>query len=145
MKSILKETNDYLANLAVMYVKVHNLHWNVVGPQFKAVHEYLESIYDSLAESLDEVAEYIKMDNGVPLAKMSDYLENSTITEIESKDYFTLKASEILLEDIKALNEQATLLRMQAEKSDKFLLVNMLDDHIKNYQKNIWFLNSSLK
>ena len=43
-KDLMLETNRYLANIGVMYVKLHNLHWNVVGPQFKAIHEYLETI-----------------------------------------------------------------------------------------------------
>ncbi|WP_287387784.1 ferritin-like domain-containing protein, partial [Lachnospira sp.] len=44
-------TNKYLADIAVSDIKIHNLHWNVVGPQFKAVHEFLESIYDSYSEA----------------------------------------------------------------------------------------------
>ena len=38
--------NVYLANIGVEYVKLHHLHWNVVGSQFKAVHEYLETLGD---------------------------------------------------------------------------------------------------
>lgn len=145
MKDLIKETNGYLANLGVMYFKLHNLHWNVVGPQFQAIHVYLETIYDAFAESLDEVAEYIKMEKALPIAKMSDYLELATINEIESSDYFTLAAVQILLDDIKTLLNQATSLRMYAEKVEKFSLVNILDDHIKEYNKTIWFLSSMLK
>lgn len=29
------DLNRYLANVAVEYVKLHNLHWNVVGSSFK--------------------------------------------------------------------------------------------------------------
>lgn len=31
--------NTYVANLMVWTVKLHNIHWNVVGPIFKLVHE----------------------------------------------------------------------------------------------------------
>ena len=51
--------NTYLANLAVINIKIHNLHWNIVGSQFVSVHEYLESEYDKAGERLDEVAELI--------------------------------------------------------------------------------------
>ena len=37
----MKKLNTYLANLAVINIKIHNLHWNVVGSQFVAVHEFL--------------------------------------------------------------------------------------------------------
>ena len=42
----MKKLNTYLANLAVLNIKIHNLHWNIVGSQFVSVHEYLESEYD---------------------------------------------------------------------------------------------------
>lgn len=144
-KNLIKETNNYLANVGIMYVKLHNLHWNVVGPQFKAVHEYLESIYDLFAETLDEVAEFIKMENDFPLSKLSDYLEVGTINELDSMDYSTKETLEILLADIKMLKEQAETLRSYSEKVDKFLLTNMLEENINEYTKIIWFVNSMLK
>ena len=52
-----KENLDrYLSNLAVLVTKTHNLHWNVVGARFKAIHEYTESLYDYYFEKFDEVA-----------------------------------------------------------------------------------------
>ena len=42
-KNLVNKVNGYIANIGVSFVKMHNLHWNVVGSQFKAVHEYLET------------------------------------------------------------------------------------------------------
>ena len=144
-KDLMVETNKYLANLGIMYIKLHNLHWNVVGPQFKAVHEYLESIYDFVAKTLDEVAEFIRMENEFPLATMTDYLDVATIVEIESMEYSVAETLKILLEDIYVLKTQANYLRNYTDKVDKFLLGNMLEEHIKEYEKIIWFVNSMLK
>lgn len=67
-KELAAKVNVYLADIGVLYIKLHNLHWNVVGSQFKAVHEYLESLYDSMAALLDEVAELLKMNGESPLS-----------------------------------------------------------------------------
>ena len=64
-KNITNALNTYLADVSVLYFKWHNLHWNVVGPQFKAVHEYLETLYNNLADVLDEVAENLKINGEV--------------------------------------------------------------------------------
>ena len=48
-----KEFNQYLADLAVMTFKLHNLHWNVTGSQFVPVHEFTEALYDKLFEYFD--------------------------------------------------------------------------------------------
>ena len=144
-KDLMVETNKYLANLGVMYIKLHNLHWNVVGPQFKAVHEYLEGIYDKFAGYLDEVAEFIRMENEFPLATLADYVEVATIVEIESMEYSVHETLKILLEDIYILKTQANYLRNYTDKVDKFLLGNILEEHLKAYEKTIWFISSMLK
>lgn len=144
-KNLIKETNNYLANIGVMYIKLHNLHWNVKGTQFKAVHEYLESIYDFFATTLDEVAEFIKMEDEFPLAKLTDYLEVATITELDNVDYSVKDTLEILLSDILKMKEEASSLRNYSDKVDKFILTNMLEEHITEYTKIIWFVSSMLK
>ena len=144
-KDLMLETNRYLANIGVMYVKLHNLHWNVVGPQFKAIHEYLETIYDFMGEALDAVAEFIRMENEFPLATLTDYLDVATIVEIESMEYSGEDALKMLLEDIYILRTQANYLRNYTDKVDKFVLGNMLEEHITYYEKVIWFVNSMLK
>ena len=83
----------YLSNLAVLNVKFHNIHWNVVGSQFMQVHNFTEEIYDKLFENLDEVAELLKMKNETPLSTMAEYLEKSNIEEIKAKDFFNKRIS----------------------------------------------------
>ena len=144
-KKLLNSANKYLANVGVSYIKLHNLHWNVVGLNFKAVHEYLESIYDSMAEVLDEVAELIKMDGGYPLASLKEYLAVASIEELESRDYKILESLDILLKDLKALREEVLEIRSIADELDNVAFVNMAEDYLANYNKQIWFVESMLK
>ncbi len=138
-------TNKYLADIAVSYIKIHNLHWNVVGPQFKPVHEYLESIYDAYADILDEVAEIIKMNGAFPAASLKEYLAISTVPELANQDIKDKDAIKAVLENIVFLRDEALSIRKAASDEDCFSLANTLEDHIENYNKNIWFLESMLK
>ena len=138
--------NTYLANLAVINIKIHNLHWNIVGSQFVSVHEYLESEYDKAGERLDEVAELIRMSGEFPVANLKEYLEISTIQEIEtSKEVSIKEALEIVLSDIKLQKELALEIRKEADEADNFPVANAMEDHIEDYNKQIWFVKSSLK
>ena len=138
--------NTYLANLAVLNIKIHNLHWNIVGSQFVSVHEYLESEYDKAGERLDEVAELIRMSGEFPVANLKEYLEISTIKEIETSKEISIKeALEIVLSDIKLQKELAIQIRKEANETDDFPVANAMEDHIEDYNKQIWFINSSLK
>ena len=79
--------NKYLSNLAVLLIKLHNLHWNVVGQQFMSIHNFTESQYDTYFVYYDDVAEALKMQGQRPLVKMKDYLAVASIQEAEDKDF----------------------------------------------------------
>lgn len=49
-----------LANLLVLSMNARNAHWNVVGPDFHAMHAFFESLYDGVDPEIDEVAERIR-------------------------------------------------------------------------------------
>ncbi|NLY09414.1 MAG: DNA starvation/stationary phase protection protein [Tissierellia bacterium] len=138
----MKKVDLYLANLAVNNIKLHNLHWNVVGFSFKHVHEYLEVIYDSFFEKFDEVAEYQKMNGVFPKASVKEYMDISDVNELESKDYNGKEAIEIALEVIRDMKKLALEI---ADESNHFVLSNMMEDHATEYNKHIWFMESMLK
>ena len=144
-KELVLKSNKYLANVAINYGKLHNLHWNVIGLQFKPVHEYLESLYDSMHEVFDEVAELIKMNGEYPLASLKDFLAVSEVKELESKDYSVKESLEVALSDIKLLRENAKELRLLAAEEDFYPLQVMMEDHLGNYNKVVWFIESMLK
>ena len=144
-KELVLKSNKYLANINVNYVKLHNLHWNVLGLQFKPVHEYLEGLYDSMHEIFDEVAELLKMNGEYPLASLKDFLAVSEISELESKDYSVKESLQIALRDIKVLRENALELRKLAADEDFYPLQVMMEDHLANYNKVVWFIESMLK
>ena len=49
-----------LADTYTLYLKTHNYHWNVTGPQFRALHLMFEEQYRELWAATDELAERIR-------------------------------------------------------------------------------------
>lgn len=134
--------NQYLANVAVGYVKFHNLHWNVVGSSFKQVHEYLETLYDGFADILDSVAELLKMHDIQPLASMKDYLAAATIQELDSDERPIREVLDIARGDLLALKAQAESIRSAADADDAYDVVAAMEDQLSNYNKTLWFLQA---
>ena len=144
MKNV-QQVNQYLADLSVWNVKLHNLHFNVTGPQFKSIHEYLESIYDEAFEYFDAVAEHVKMQGEFPLVNSVEYAKLAKIGELGQEDIPQAKVIDILLKDFKYMNDQAVAIRAAADEEGDFLLVSMMEDHVAYYVKQIWFIESMLK
>lgn len=139
-----KDLNVYLANLALWNIKLHNLHFNVQGHQFKTVHEFLEEIYEEVFEYYDEVAELMKQQGATPEGSAKTYLEIATLKEIEAKDIAIADALKILAADLELMITQATDLRNAADEDGNFVLVGMLEDQVTFFSKELWFTNSYL-
>lgn len=138
----MKKVDVYLADLLVGNVKLHNLHWNVYGFSFKGVHEYLEDMYDDFFSKFDDVAEYQKQVGVMPKASVKSYLELTDLEELPEEDINEKDAIAVALDLIKHMREHALEI---AKTADDFVLSNMMEDHVADYNKRIWFMESMLK
>ena len=59
-KSIVDGLSRLLSDTYVLYLKTHNFHWNVTGPQFRTLHLMFEEQYNELWLATDLIAERIR-------------------------------------------------------------------------------------
>lgn len=144
-KELATVLNTYLADLGVLYIKLHNLHWNVVGRDFKQVHEYLETLYDGVSGVLDEVAELLKMQGEQPLASLKDYLAAASVQELPSAELHSGEVLSIVHGDLAALRDQAQQIRTAAAAEDNYAVVSMMESHLAQYNKTLWFVEAMQK
>ncbi len=135
----------YLANLAVLNAKLHNLHWNVVGRAFVQVHEYTEGLYDEFFEQFDAVAEAMKMRGAFPPVRLSEFLKIATIEEIDARDYSVGEVLQIVTQDVLAMQALAQQIREGADKMGDYLLAAQFDGYLESYAKRVWFLKAMQK
>ena len=108
------------------------------------VHEYTEELYDYFFEKYDEIAEMLKMKGEKPLVKLSDYLENATIKELDKDNFTCLESYEIILDYLNEMKRLATEIRNEADEANDFEVVAAFEDHVAEYSKNIWFAKATL-
>lgn len=144
-KELAVALNKYLANLGVEYIKLHNLHWNVVGINFKAIHEYLEGLYDGVSASLDSVAELLKMHDEVPAASLKEYLALSSLEELPSVELKGKDVLEIVLKDFNEFKQLAESIRALADEEDVYDVVSAMEADLEQFNKSIWFIKAMLK
>ena len=144
-KELVVALNKYLANLGVEYIKLHNLHWNVVGINFKAIHEYLEGLYDGVSASLDSVAELLKMHDEVPAASLKEYLALSSLEELPSVELKGKDVLEIVLKDFNEFKQLAESIRALADEEDVYDVVSAMESDLEQFNKSIWFIKAMLK
>ncbi|NMA95297.1 MAG: DNA starvation/stationary phase protection protein [Clostridiales bacterium] len=134
----------YLSNLNILNVKLHNIHWNVVGKNFIKVHNFTEEIYDELFEAFDEVAELLKMKGVMPLSTAAEYLENATVEEVKARDFTMSESLDMLKTDLEIMRDMATEIRNTADDEGDFETVAMFEDYVASFSKHIWFVDAML-
>lgn len=135
--------NREVANLNVLYVKIHNYHWYVKGEQFFSLHVKFEELYDDITLKMDEVAERLLSIKGKPAATMKEYLELATIQEATGKED-TRAMVQTLIEDFATLSEELTEGIELAEKSSDQPTGDLFIKIRSDLEKQQWMLRSFL-
>ncbi|WP_404789484.1 Dps family protein [Altericista sp. CCNU0014] len=73
--------NKDLSNLYLVLVKTKKYHWDVVGPQFRTLHQLWEEQYETLTETIDACAERVRTLGGYPVGTMEGFLKMASIKE----------------------------------------------------------------
>ncbi len=138
--------NKLLADEHVLYVKVRNAHWNVIGPDFHAQHLFFESIYGQLAETIDEIAERIRSIGHYAVGTMKEFLELTQLTEMRYEKNDSQGYIKELTADFEAIiisiREQIDVVgEKHKDAGTEDFLVSVMEQH----EKTAWMLRSHLK
>lgn len=127
-----------LSDMAVLYQKFRNYHWNVTGKGFMQLHKFLEEEYDALAEEVDEIAELVRMKGEKPLSTYKEYLANARLSEGD-KD----KSRDDMLAELIKDYEQL-LIYLKDEFDEDVKTEDLLTGIIARVEKSLWMMRSSL-
>ena len=81
MDTLVEMMRKVLADTFAMYLKAHNYHWNVEGPNFPQYHEFFGNLYEELHGAIDPIAEQIRALDAYAPGSFSRYMELSDIQD----------------------------------------------------------------
>lgn len=145
MVAIVKDLNSVLANEFGIFTKTLNYHWNVTGPRFHSLHQFLETHYKDLLVIMDEVAERARIIHGRPLSTAQELREAMRVEEHPGS---FPSANEMLADLMKDHSNQQMVIKKILAKEDfgddpgtEDFLVGLLQKH----EKMTWMLRSHLE
>lgn len=141
---VIEQLRKMQADSIVLYMKVHNYHWNVRGSDFPQAHKALEEIYDEFADMFDDLAERVAQLGGTPVVTLGEALKLSKVKE-ETKTSFTSKETlKEVLKIYQQLEADFETLASLAEKEDDRVTTAYCDDKLGGLQKAIWMVEAQL-
>ena len=133
-----------LADSYTLYLKTHNYHWNVTGPQFNTLHTMFEEQYVELAAAVDEIAERIRA-LGIPAP--GSYSEFTALTSIDEARGGE-DSSEMLRQLVIGHETAARTAREAfpaADGANDEPTADLLTQRMQIHEKNAWMLRSMLE
>ena len=138
----IQNLENLLANSYLLSLKTQNYHWNVVGENFKPLHELFGAQYEELADAIDEVAERMRALG----SKVEGTLENfSKLSKIESGNKNFNKnemiqdlvfGHELIIKDLKVA------IKVAQDEGDE-ATADIFIGRIQAHEKAAWMLVSS--
>lgn len=144
MEELIKAMKVALADTFVFYLKAHNFHWNVTGPDFQEYHAFLGDLWEEVFGAVDLIAEGIRTLDSFAPGTLGRFTELTTIAEDT-----TIPEAQVMINKLAADNEKvlASLTKAYelAEKNKKFGISNFIQDRITAHEKHGWMLRSFKK
>lgn len=142
MNPLIQAMLQAFANNFTFYLKSHNFHWTVMGPDFPQYHKLLEEIYNDAQESIDDYAEQLRRLGAFPQGDYRDIVNNSELVDPPLTVTDPMEMFTNLLSDLDII-----VLRLQdnfdmATTSREYGLQNFLADRIDSHRKQQWMLNA---
>lgn len=144
MDDLIQQMKVCLASTFAFYLKAHNFHWNIEGPNFPQYHELFANVYQDSFLAVDIIAEQIRTLDAYAPGSMSRFMALSVIDE----QLNIPEARKMVLElqsDNNSLIDLLTKTYMIAEKYNKLAISNFLQDRIQAHEKQGWQLRATSK
>ena len=132
-----------LADTYTLYLKTHNFHWNVTGPQFNSLHLMFEGQYTELALAVDLIVERIRALGEPAPGSYSAYAKLSSIKEAEGNPVAE-EMVRILAEDQLAVVRTAREVFPLADAAHDEPTADLLTQRMQVHEKTAWMLRATL-
>jgi starvation-inducible DNA-binding protein len=143
-EAVAKHLSKLLADTYSLYLKTHNFHWNVTGPQFNSLHAMFEVQYNALWLAADEVAERIRI---LDVFAPGSYTQFGKLTSIKEEtgvpEWKDMVAQLVDGHEIAAATARDTIKGAEAVGDEG--TADMVTGRLKDHEKTAWMLRSLLR
>lgn len=144
MDELIEKAKVVLADTFVFYMRSHSYHWNIIGSDFPQLHDFFGKLYEELHDSIDILAEEIRMLDSFAPSTLGRMIELSTLEEDEK-----IPAPQNMIKNLYDANDKVIETIREcyemAEEYKEYGFANTLQDRLSAHAKHKWMLKSLLQ
>lgn len=130
-----------LADTAALYSKTHSFHWNITGSRFQELHIFFETLYTTLWNEIDQIAEQIRIQGEMAPRGYGEMIASATIQE-ENTIPDAEKMLGILTSDLEKLLASLKAVVKSAQNEENDTLEGFLLTLMEGHEKTLWMMKS---
>lgn len=135
--------SQVLADSYKLMLKIHNYHWNTVGPKFFMLHKMTEEQYGEVFKAIDEIAERVRALGFMTPATFAEFDKLSTL-----KDGDMQLDEDAMIQDLVdshvLVGHTAKAVALKADDVHDIATADLLTKRVQQHDKFAWLLQSLL-
>ena len=143
-EQLIEKMKVVLADSFAFYLKAHQYHWNVEGPDFPQYHDFFGNLYEEVHDAVDKIAEEIRALGDYAPGSFSRYTELSSIADSRNAPSAIEMITTLQGDNQIVLNTLMETYKL-AEQYNEIGLSNFLQDRYDAHKKHAWMIRSILK
>jgi starvation-inducible DNA-binding protein len=139
--TLVQDLQKILVDLIELHLQGKQAHWNLVGTNFRDLHQQLDSIVDAAREASDTVAERMRALDAVPDGRSDIVVATTTVPTIAPGLVSTTDTVDTITNRIYATVDTIRSARAAVDAADPSTS-DLLDVIIVDLEKEAWMLKS---
>jgi starvation-inducible DNA-binding protein len=141
---VVESLRRQVANAFVLYTNYKHYHWQVYGPHFRDLHKLFDKLAEEVLESIDPMAERIRMIGQDPPARLVDLQDLASISAAAPHATVHDMIDEADRHALVVIQEMRKAVRIADEHDDPGT-VDIFSKLVQIHEKHEWWLRDLLR
>ena len=144
-KKVVDALQKVMADTFVLYFKTHTFHWNVEGPNFKALHDLFDVQYNELWMVLDVIAERLRALDAYAPVSVKTLMGSASMQEVGQLPDAMEMLKQLANDNSQIVKDSLYPALTAAQEAGDEATADLMIQRIDVHEKAAWMLRSMAK
>jgi starvation-inducible DNA-binding protein len=142
--AIVQSLQQQVANAFILYLNYKHYHWQTFGPLFRDMHRLFDEFAEEVYESIDEIAERVRMIGQNPVSRIEEFLQAASIKSAAQSGDMRGMVREANQNSLQIIHEIREAIKI-ADDNDDPGTADVLTKFVQVHEKQEWWLRDILE
>lgn len=141
---VVRDLQKQVANAFVLYLNYKHYHWQTFGPLFRDLHKLFDELAGEVYETIDELAERVRMIGQNPVSHIEDFLNTATVKPAKKGNNMRQMIEEGDTNLLSVIKEMREAVKTADESGDPGT-ADVFTRFVQIHEKHEWWLRDILE